>query len=120
MLILVKDTTRIRDPESKNHLDVNMVDSLRSRHSQAIRQVLNEQKREKEVMLKEFQEGPNAADKIEARLSLYRKLTLKLCLQGIQKGEQNSADFVYMFVSLWFKNIQEYENGIMIMDKKGD
>ena len=69
-------------------------------------------------MLKEFQEGPNAADKIEARLNLYRKLTLELCLQGIQKGEQNSADFVYMFVSLWFKNIQEYENGMIIMDRK--
>lgn len=52
-------------------------------------------------MLKEFQEGPNAADKIEARLSLYRKLTLKLCLQGIQKGEQNSADFcIYVCKSL--------------------
>lgn len=69
-------------------------------------------------MLQEFQEGPNAADKIEARLSLYRKLTLELCLQGIQKGEQNSADFVYMFVSLWFQNIQEYESREMIMISK--
>ena len=54
-------------------------------------------------MLQEFQEGPNAADKIEMRLSLYRKLTVELCLQGICNGEAKSADFI----SLWFQYIDE-------------
>lgn len=68
---------------------------------------MSAQKRQKEVMLQEFQEGPNAADKIEMRLSLYRKLTVELCLQGICNGEAKSADFVYTFISLWFQYIDE-------------
>ena len=71
-------------------------------------QDLSAQKRQKEVMLQEFQEGPNAADKIEMRLALYRKLTVELCLQGICNGEAKSADFVYTFISLWFQYIDEY------------
>ncbi|KAK8817343.1 hypothetical protein WA556_003236, partial [Blastocystis sp. ATCC 50177/Nand II] len=70
------------------------------------KELLVAQQSAKQLMLSEYEKGPNCEEKIQERLKVYRDLTLQLYLRGLGEGEQDNKT-VYHFISLWFQFLKE-------------
>lgn len=72
----------------------------------------------KQLMLSEYEKGPNCEEKIQERLKVYRDLTLQLYLRGLSEGEQKDKN-VYRFISLWFQFLKECRFRPSVMSREG-
>lgn len=81
------------------------------------KELLVVQQSAKQLMLSEYEKGPNCEEKIQERLKVYRDLTLQLYLRGLGEGEQDNKT-VYHFISLWFQFLKESRWWLSVMTRE--
>ena len=82
--------------------------AMKRRRSKEEKTLLFSQLSAKQLMLSEYEKGPNCEERIKERLKVYRDMTLQLYLRGLKEGEVLSDRIVYHFISFWFQFLKEW------------